>query len=65
MANVLKGSYQLDNPVVIEQNNSVTLEQQFEKEALSRLGGSIAFVAKQKVLWDAPTEGATAEKENI
>lgn len=60
MANVLKGSYQLDNPVVVEQDKNVTLDQQFEKEALSRLGGSIAFVAKQKVMWDAP-----AEKENL
>lgn len=60
MANVLRGSYQLDNPVVVEQNNNVALDQQFEKEALSRLGGSIAFVAKQKVMWDAP-----AEKESL
>lgn len=60
MANVLKGSYQLDNPVIVEQDKNVALDQQFEKEALSRLGGSIAFVAKQKVMWDAPTEKENA-----
>lgn len=56
MANVLKGNYQLDNPVVIEQDKNVTLEQQLENEMLKNLGGSIAFVAKQKVMWDAPEE---------
>lgn len=54
MVNVLRGSYQLNNPVVVEQDKNVTVDQQFEREALSRLGGSIAFVAKQKVMWDAP-----------
>ncbi|MCE5181762.1 MAG: hypothetical protein ABFD51_13290 [Anaerolineaceae bacterium] len=56
MANVLKGNYTLNNPVVIEQDKDVTPEQLFEKEALKRLGGSIAFVAKQKVMWDTPEE---------
>ena len=29
-----------------------SLEERFEKEALKKLGGSIAFVSKKKVLWD-------------
>ena len=28
-----------------------SLEERFEQEALKKLGGSIAFVSKKKVLW--------------
>ena len=28
------------------------LEERFERTALKRLGGSIAFVSKKKVMWD-------------
>jgi len=53
MSEFLKGNFDTKNDVTIkadEQEDS--LEQRFEKEALKKLGGSIAFVAKKKVMWD-------------
>ena len=52
MSEFLKGNYKLD--VVVEetgdgQKPSVTDE--FERKALSRLGGSICFVSKKGFLW--------------
>lgn len=52
MKEFLKGNYKLD--VVIEEKEegeqpSATAE--FEKKALSRLGGSICFVSKKGFLW--------------
>ena len=51
MSNLLKGNFSTEKDVVDSSNNEETLEQRFEKEALKKLGGSIAFVAKQEVLW--------------
>lgn len=52
MKEFLKGNYKLD--VVIEEKEEreghhATAE--FEKKALSRLGGSICFVSKKGFLW--------------
>jgi len=51
MSDLLKGNFStkgtVDNP-----QEDTSLEQRFEKEALKKLGGSIAFVSKQKVMWD-------------
>ncbi len=52
MSNLLKGNFSTEKTVVDTNNQQDTLEQRFEKEALKKLGGSIAFVAKQEVLWD-------------
>jgi hypothetical protein len=58
----LKGNYTLD--VVVEERgdgeeSSATAE--FEKKALSRLGGSICFVSKKGFLWKGEkTDGAGA-----
>ncbi|NOX91326.1 MAG: hypothetical protein GXP18_02410 [Gammaproteobacteria bacterium] len=51
MSNLLKGNFSTKKPVADISNEQETLEQRFEKEALKKLGGSIAFVAKQEVLW--------------
>jgi hypothetical protein len=54
MSGVLKGNFKTKNEVKGGgSGKDVTLEERFEKEALKRLGGSIAFVSKKKVLWDA------------
>lgn len=53
MSDVLKGNFKTKNAVTAETNKEATLEQRFEKEALKKLGGSIAFVSKKKVMWDA------------
>jgi hypothetical protein len=51
MNEVLKGNYNPRDTVIIEPEPKDNLEQEFEKAALKRLGGSMAFVAKQKVVW--------------
>jgi hypothetical protein len=53
--NLLKGNFKTKNKINIEEINE-GLEARFEKEALKKLGGSIAFVAKQKVIWEMKTE---------
>lgn len=53
MNGVLKGNYKLDKNVQskMEMENE-NLEEEFEKEALRNLGGSICYVSKKKVNWD-------------
>jgi hypothetical protein len=62
MSSILKGNFQTKRNVEIEVDPAATesVEARFEREALKRLGGSIAFVAKRKVLWDVPDDGAEA-----
>jgi hypothetical protein len=52
MSSVLKGNFQpktkVEAKTEVENEN---LESRFEKEALKRLGGSIAFVKKKTVTW--------------
>ncbi len=50
MAEVLKGNFTPRKRVVVGDANE-DLTSQFEREALKRLGGSIAFVAKKKFLY--------------
>jgi hypothetical protein len=52
MPDVLKGNFKPAKPVSVEKS-AETLEERFEREAMKRLGGSIAFVSKKKVKWDA------------
>lgn len=47
---VLKGNFKPRQPVVADENKE-DLNSQFEREALRRLGGSIAFVSKKKFLF--------------
>jgi hypothetical protein len=57
MANVLKGNFPTKKEVVAEQKTEETLEERFEREALKKLGGSIAFVSKKKVKWTLDDDG--------
>lgn len=54
MSSVLKGNFQPAKDVKVETAPAADedLEVRFEREALKRLGGSIAFVSKKKVAWD-------------
>lgn len=52
MSDVLKGNFETKQKVKAETKQE-TLEDRFEMEAKKRLGGSIAFVSKKKVMWDA------------
>lgn len=53
MSDLLKGNFKVKQSVDDLKPES-TVEEQFEREALKKLGGSIAFVARQKVMWDKP-----------
>ena len=48
----LKGNFKTKKEVIKKPTESRdNLEARFEKKAMSRLGGSIAFVSKKKVKW--------------
>lgn len=52
MSSVLKGNFQPKKAVETKTEEvKDDLESRFEKEALKRLGGSIAFVKKKSVTW--------------
>ena len=51
MDSVIKGNFKTIKEVVVKNEEGETLEDRFEKEALAKLGGSIAFVSRKKVLW--------------
>ncbi|MBI3001779.1 MAG: hypothetical protein HYY46_25470 [Deltaproteobacteria bacterium] len=55
MSQVLKGNFTPRKPVVVDELKE-DLIAQFEREALKRLGGSIAFVAKKKFLYGTGKE---------
>ena len=58
MADVLKGNFSPKKKVSIEEAKD-DLNSQFEREALKRLGGSVAFVSKKKFSFGL----ATAKKD--
>lgn len=62
MTDVLKGNFKPKNPVKVEENEDKSLEEQFEKAALKRLGGSIAFVSKRKVIWNEGDQNKLPEE---
>lgn len=52
MTSYLRGNFTPKKEVVAGKAKSGDdLEERFEREALKRLGGSIAFVSKKKVNW--------------
>lgn len=48
---LLKGNFRPKRSVETAKAEE-TLEERFEREARKHLGGSIAYVAKKKVVWD-------------
>jgi hypothetical protein len=53
MSEFLKGNFKTKKEVdSVGVGGKDSLEERFEQEALKKLGGSIAFVSKKKVLWD-------------
>jgi hypothetical protein len=55
MSDVLKGNFKPARPVD-SSAKADSLEDQFEKAAKKRLGGSIAYVAKRRVDWGQAPE---------
>jgi hypothetical protein len=51
MSSVLKGNFETKNKVASDAENE-DLEAKFERAALKRLGGSVAFVSKKRIKWD-------------
>ena len=52
MNELLKGNVQTKTQVTDAPAKPESLEDRFEREAMKRLGGSIAYVSKKKVMWD-------------
>jgi hypothetical protein len=50
MTDYLKGNYKLDTTIE-EKTDAADATNEFEKKALSRLGGSICFVSKKTLIW--------------
>ena len=57
MTSVLKGNFTPKRDVPVKAEDGDDLESQFERKALKRLGGSVAFVAKKRVNWDLKEDG--------
>jgi len=51
MSSVLKGNFEPKKDVKAKEVED-DIEERFEKNALKRLGGSIAFVSRKRVNWD-------------
>lgn len=64
MPRILKGNFETKNPVETGEENEKTLEEQFERAALKRLGGSIAFVSKKKVMWELKQDKGNRKDRN-
>ena len=56
---ILKGNFSTKKAVKADRQEETGVEK-FEREALKRLGGSIAFVSKKKFLWNG---GADDDQE--
>ena len=65
MSELVKGNFKLKEEVKDESTGAIetSLEGQFEREALKKLGGSIAFVSKRKVVWDERDLAGTNKNE--
>jgi hypothetical protein len=62
MDELLRGNYNIEQPKQ-DQPAARTLEDEFEMAALKRLGGSMTFVAKRKVVWADENDTAGAKNE--
>ena len=57
MNEFLKGTYKLDNaPKAESKGKKKDVLDEFEAKAIEKLGGSIAFVSKSKLLWSGENE---------
>ena len=57
MGDIMKGNFTPKKRVVVKKGERESLEAHFEREAMKRIGGSIAFVSKQKVKWNYKENG--------
>ena len=52
MSDMLKGNFTTKRKVEKQQSRSEEINEEFEKTALKRLGGSIAFVSRKGFMWN-------------
>jgi hypothetical protein len=57
MPEFLKGNYKVD-ATIEDKADAADSTDEFEKKALSRLGGSICFVSKKSLMWNGDKEKA-------
>ena len=64
MTEFLKGNYRLDAKIE-DQADAADSTDEFERQALSRLGGSICFVSKKGLMWkgEPQPEARRADRE--
>ena len=65
MPEFLKGNYKVDTKIE-DKGDAADSTDEFEKKALSRLGGSICFVSKKGLMWqgEAEPQASRATPEN-
>ena len=63
MKEFLKGNYTLKKVVTQPEASETSSTDEFEKKALSRLGGSICFVSKKGFLWKGEAKQADGSRQ--
>ena len=63
MTDYLKGNYKVDAKIEEPADQAATSTDEFEKKALSRLGGSICFVSKKGFLWKGEERKADGSRQ--
>jgi hypothetical protein len=65
MPDFLKGNYKVDTKIE-DTGDAADSTDEFEKKALSRLGGSICFVSKKSLIWhgEAQPQASRADTED-
>ena len=68
MSEYLKGNYSVDSnrqpsgSIKSEEEAEHSPQQEFERRALAKLGGSIAFIAKPSLVWNGDDNGEPRDK---
>ena len=63
MSEYLKGNYKVAAKIEETEEAAATSTDEFEKKALSRLGGSICFVSKKGFLWKGDGADGSGTKD--
>lgn len=58
MAEFLKGNFKIKHEVEKPETNKTGLQEEFERTAMKRLGGSIAFVSRKGFVWTGDDGGS-------
>jgi hypothetical protein len=62
MNEYLKGNYKIEAEIT-EDAEAADSTDEFEKKALARLGGSICFVSKKKLMWNGDEADGAGSKD--